>query len=303
MKEEIIDYSMYQVFKYPLLSKEETNDLFKQMEDATEEEKQKIKEKIILHNLRLPIFVASKFLDRGIEFEDLKEEGNIGLIDAVEKYRYDNEENASFSTFAFNNIKYNIRKYIRENSGLVRIPEHIRVFNHKYNEYKNRLSITLGREPTDEELSKELKVPLKIIYRCKKYDQPMTYLDEHITDKKKNATRTYLDIIPCEKDEENELLNRLLIEQIHKIFEDDEYCKRIGLKKKDIEIIKTRYGYYTNDVPQTYQEVSDAFGYSSKQTPRDAEHRAIKTLRKEFITLRNKQDFPIDKIDGYNTIK
>jgi DNA-directed RNA polymerase sigma subunit (sigma70/sigma32) len=73
------------------------------------------------------------------------------------------------------------------------------------------------------------------------------------------------------------------------------------IKEKDLEIVKTRYGYYNDNKPLSMQEVADIFGYSSKQTISDAEERTMKKLRSVFISPRNKKDFHI--FNGYNTLK
>ena len=279
-----------EIYKYPILSKDEINRMFKEMRTLTGEEKDRIREKIILHNLRLPLYVARKFAYRGIDIKELQSEAYVGLIDAVEKYKYDNKEDANFSTFAIHNIKYILRLYIRNNPGLVRLSAHIQDSINKYNQCKSKLANRLGREPLKKEIADELGVSLRCLHEYERYAQDILYLDERMNKEDVDKPATYLDMLSDDKDEIEELTTRMSLDKLKETLNSGK------INERDIEIVKTRYGYYNGSKPLSMQKVADIFGFSSKQSVSKKEKRTIKKLRKVFISSRNRKDFNLEDL-------
>lgn len=290
--------------KNQILSKGKTTQLFIEMKAAKGEKKKLIREKIILSNLGLAGFVAKKFLGRGFDYEDLKAECEIWLIDSVDRYDYKN--GAAFSTFAINNIIYNLRLYLRDHPGLVKVPPYFNDLMYNYERIKSSLSVELGKTPTAQDIAEKLEVSLEKIYELEVYAQPLVYLDSPVS-KDDDESSTYLDYLFDEEteDSEEDVADKFILKQLCDIIYDKEKCKdflnSIGLSEKDFEILKIRCGFYKKSINDkkfkapSYQKIADDFGFKSKQTAKDAEKRAIKKLREVFIASRNKKDFPINK--------
>ena len=144
-----------EISNIPLLTPEEEKELARRVKQGDEE----AKKKLVAGNLRLVISIAKRFLGSKLPFLDLIEEGNIGLLKAIEKF--DPEKNFKFSTYATWWIKQSITKAIADMTKTVRIPVHLIDEINAYNRASQELFQKLGREPNSQEIANKLGYPLK----------------------------------------------------------------------------------------------------------------------------------------------
>ena len=137
--------------KLPLLSKEEKEELLKKIKNGDEE----AREEFINGNLRLVLSVIQRFYGRGESADDLFQVGCVGLIKAIDNF--DLEQNVQFSTYAVPMIIGEVRRYLRDNNS-IRVSRSVRDLAYKAMQYKERYTKTHGKEPTIEEIAKELGV-------------------------------------------------------------------------------------------------------------------------------------------------
>ena len=148
---------MYQkeIGKVPLLTAEEEVELAKRMSEGDEEAKKRLAEA----NLRLVVSIAKRYVGRGMLFLDLIQEGNLGLIKAVEKFDY--QKGFKFSTYATWWIRQAITRAIADQARTIRIPVHMVETINKLVRVSRQLLQELGREPSPEEIAEELKMPVE----------------------------------------------------------------------------------------------------------------------------------------------
>ena len=148
-----------EIGKVPLLSAEEEIELAKKMEEGDEEAKKKLAEA----NLRLVVSIAKRYVGRGMLFLDLIQEGNLGLIKAVEKFDY--RKGYKFSTYATWWIRQAITRAIADQARTIRIPVHMVETINKLIRVSRQLLQELGREPTPEEIAKEMNMPVDRLWK------------------------------------------------------------------------------------------------------------------------------------------
>ena len=159
-----------EIGKVPLLSMEDEIELAKKMSEGDEEARQKLTEA----NLRLVVSIAKRYLGRGMQFLDLIQEGNMGLIKAVEKFDY--TKGYKFSTYATWWIKQSITRAIADQARTIRIPVHMVETINKLIRTQRQLTQTLGREPQPEEIAKELAMePEKVRDIMKIAQEPVSF--------------------------------------------------------------------------------------------------------------------------------
>jgi RNA polymerase sigma factor (sigma-70 family) len=155
-----------QLKKYPVLTKEELNALIVQSQQPDVKKALKAKNKLINHNLRLVISIAKVFKNRGVELEDLMQEGILGLSKSIDKF--DLTKDVCFSTYATTWIKQTIRKAI-DRSGTVRLPSHLREKLYTILKTVKLLSQQKQRMPTIKEVSKSSGLSEEVILNCYTY--------------------------------------------------------------------------------------------------------------------------------------
>jgi RNA polymerase primary sigma factor len=174
MSDDPVHLYLKEIGNYPLLSMVEEVELAKRIEDNDEVAKQLLAES----NLRLVVSIAKRYVGRGLSFLDLIQEGNLGLIKAVEKFDY--TKGYKFSTYATWWIRQAITRSIADQSRTIRIPVHMsEVINKTYRISRNLLQ-DLGREPTEQELSDALNLPIEKVREILKVSADPISLDTPI---------------------------------------------------------------------------------------------------------------------------
>ena len=164
-----------EIGKVPLLSAEREIELAQRMEEGDEDAKKELAEA----NLRLVVSIAKRYVGRGMLFLDLIQEGNLGLIKAVEKFDY--HKGYKFSTYATWWIRQAITRAIADQARTIRIPVHMVETINKLIRVSRQLLQELGREPTPEEIAKELDMPVERVREILKISQEPVSLEKTVT--------------------------------------------------------------------------------------------------------------------------
>ena len=163
-----------EIGKIPLLTYEEELDLAKKVLEGDEEAKQKLAES----NLRLVVSIAKKYVGRGMLFLDLIQEGNIGLMKAVEKFDYD--KGYKFSTYATWWIRQAITRALADQARTIRVPVHMVETINKMSRVQRQLTLELNREPSEEEIAKKMGVGVDKVREVLKISQEPVSLETPI---------------------------------------------------------------------------------------------------------------------------
>lgn len=222
--------------------------------------------KLVEHNLRLVVSIAKKYCGCGIPFLDLIQEGNTGLIKAVQKYNF--ERGTRFSTCATWYIRQAISQALTDQSRTIRIPGHVADLLSKIKKISVPITQKLGREPKDEELAEALGVRIDQIRAALDMSHALTSLD---TPMGEDEDTSIGDIVADTR--EDNALNNLIQEANHNIiasvFE--------TLPSREAEVLKLRFGF-DNGKHMTLEEVGQHFGVSRERI-RQIETKAMRKMR------------------------
>ena len=293
-KEEVNTLKQYlsEIGKYPLLTIEEEKKLAIKVKQGDEQAKQEF----IKRNLRLVVSIAKKYTRNELPFLDLIQEGNLGLITAVE--RYDVEKGYRFSTYAFYWIKQSIIRSIINTSRNIRIPVYLYEQIRTYSKTVETLSKQFNHQPTIEEIAQAMNISLEEVIKLQTLYAGTVSINSYINDEKDSELEEF---IPSKED----LIEDIAMEQTMK---DDVYklLQQANLTKREMEILILRYGI-KNGYSETLEEISRRYGVT-KERIRQLELKAMNKIRKsnEIKKLADYMDNPQDallKLKLYNQKK
>ena len=251
-----------EIGKVPLLSAEEEIELAKRMELGDQEAKKRLAEA----NLRLVVSIAKRYVGRGLLFLDLIQEGNLGLIKAVEKFDY--RKGYKFSTYATWWIRQAITRAIADQARTIRIPVHMVETINKLIRVSRQLLQELGREPTPEEIAKEMDMPVERVREILKISQEPVSLETPIGEEEDSHLGDFIqdDNVPVPADA---AAFTLLKEQLEEV---------LGtLTEREQKVLTLRFGLEDGRA-RTLEEVGKEFNVTRERI-RQIEAKALRKLR------------------------
>ena len=251
-----------EIGKVPLLNAEEEIELAKRMELGDQEAKKRLAEA----NLRLVVSIAKRYVGRGMLFLDLIQEGNLGLIKAVEKFDY--RKGYKFSTYATWWIRQAITRAIADQARTIRIPVHMVETINKLIRVSRQLLQELGREPTPEEISEEMNMPVERVREILKISQEPVSLETPIGEEEDSHLGDFIqdDNVPVPAEA---AAQTLLKEQLNEV---------LGtLTDREQKVLRLRFGM-NDGRARTLEEVGKEFDVTRERI-RQIEAKALRKLR------------------------
>ena len=251
-----------EIGKIPLLTFEEELELAKLVLDGDEDAKKKLSES----NLRLVVSIAKKYVGRGMLFLDLIQEGNMGLIKAVEKFDY--TKGYKFSTYATWWIRQAITRAIADQARTIRIPVHMVETINKLIRTSRLLLQRLGREPSPEEIAEELEIPVEKVMEIQKIAQDPVSLETPIGEEDDSHLGDFIqdDDSPAPQDA---AAYTMLKEQLEEVMN--------TLTPREAKVLKLRFGLEDGKA-RTLEEVGKEFDVTRERI-RQIEAKALRKLR------------------------
>lgn len=251
-----------EIGKVPLLSAEEEISLAQRMEEGDEEAKKRLAEA----NLRLVVSIAKRYVGRGMLFLDLIQEGNLGLIRAVEKFDY--QKGFKFSTYATWWIRQAITRAIADQARTIRIPVHMVETINKLVRVQRQLLQDLGRDPTPEEIGAEMDMSADRVREIQKISQEPVSLETPIGEEEDSQLGDFIEdsqaIVPPDAASFS-----MLQEQLTQVLD--------SLADRERKVIELRFGLVDGH-PRTLEEVGREFGVTRERI-RQIESKTLAKLR------------------------
>ena len=251
-----------EIGKIPLLTFEDENALAERMVNGDKE----AKKKLIESNLRLVVSIAKKYIGRGMNFLDLIQEGNLGLIKAVDKF--DQSKGYKFSTYATWWIRQAITRAIADQARTIRIPVHMVETINKLIRTSRHLLQTLGREPTPEEIATELEMPVEKVREVLKVSQEPISLETPVGEEDESNLGNFIpdEDAPSPAAQAADVLLREHIEDVMQT-----------LTPREAKVLKLRFGLQDGRM-RTLEEVGREFQVTRERI-RQIEAKALRKLR------------------------
>ena len=252
----------------PLLTREEEVRLARRVQKGDES----AREQMIKANLRLVVKIASQFDGYGLALLDLISEGNVGLMKAVE--RFDPGFGAKFSTYAMWWIKQAIRRALANQTRLIRLPVHVHEKLMRISRASNRLHEILGRDPSDEELGQEVRLPEHKVRRLRTAALRPTSLDEPAGD---DGSKTIAELVADEAavQPENSDDSELAMQALNDAL--------TGLDAREQRVLKARFGLNGGEA-HTLEEIGAEIGVT-REYVRQIQNRALSKMRRKISAL------------------
>jgi RNA polymerase primary sigma factor len=258
----LIRVYLNEISRIDILTREEEQELAKRVKAGEEE----ARNKMIAANLRLVVNVAKRFMGRGMAFMDLIEEGNLGLIRAVEKFDY--KRGFRFSTYATWWIRQTINRAIMNQGRTVRVPVHMMdMIRRYYNTFRN-LSHDLGREPSEPEVAEAMDLDVEHVRFINEAVRRPIELDAKISD---DSDTSYADFIESDAGPSPSVATYLLLrsEKLRHLL--------TTLPSREKEVIEMRFGLGGKE-PMTLKETGEVMGVTRERV-RQIEQEALKRLK------------------------
>ncbi|MBQ1189670.1 MAG: RNA polymerase sigma factor RpoD [Lachnospiraceae bacterium] len=251
-----------EIGKVPLLSTEEEIELAKRIELGDEEAKRTLAES----NLRLVVSIAKRYMGRGMQFLDLIQEGNLGLIKAVEKFEY--KKGYKFSTYATWWIRQAITRAIADQARTIRIPVHMVETINRLIRTQRQLVQTLGREPSPDEVAAAMEIPVERVREVMKISMDPVSLETPIGEEEDSHLGDFIQdeqvMVPADA-----ATYTLLREQLTEVLE--------TLTEREQKVLRLRFGL-DDGRPRTLEEVGRDFNVTRERI-RQIEAKALRKLR------------------------
>jgi len=251
-----------EIGKVPLLTAEEEVELAHRIEMGDEEAKKRLNEA----NLRLVVSIAKRYVGRGMQFLDLIQEGNLGLLKAVEKFDY--RKGFKFSTYATWWIRQAITRAIADQARTIRIPVHMVETINKLLRVSKQLSQELGKDPTPEQIAEEMEMPVEKVREIMKISQEPVSLETPVGEEEDSHIGDFIADENAPAPSERAAYT-LLKEQLLEVLE--------TLTPREQKVLKLRFGLEDGRA-RTLEEVGKEFNVTRERI-RQIEAKALRKLR------------------------